>query len=170
MSTALHLAESLAPQYADTTFRDAVGRFASGVVVVSALVDDEPVGLTCQSFSSLSLMPPLVLFCAGRSSASWQRIRTAESYTVNVLSESQQWVSNQMAQRRDDKFAGIDWHTGETGAPRIDGALVHIDCTPYEVVEGGDHDIVIGRVERTTVREQGRPLLYFRSSYDTLAW
>jgi 3-hydroxy-9,10-secoandrosta-1,3,5(10)-triene-9,17-dione monooxygenase reductase component len=170
MSTALRLAESAAPTYADVSFRDALGRFATGIVVVSALVDDEPVGFTCQSFSSLSLLPPLVLFCAGRSSASWQRIRGADSFTVNVLAESQQRVSAQMAQRSDDKFAGISWHTSETGGPRIDGALVHIDCTPHDVVAGGDHDIVLGRVERTTVRQQGRPLLYFRGSYDTLAW
>lgn len=170
MSQAVQPARTSTPRYADTNFRDAVGRFASGIVVVSARVDDEPIGLTCQSFCSLSLLPPLILFCAGRSSRSWRRIRTANTFTVNVLSESQQWVSHQMAQRRDDKFAEIAWHLGETAAPRIDGALVHIDCTPHDVVDGGDHDIVIGKVERTTVREQGRPLLYFRGNYDTLTW
>ncbi|MFS3129913.1 flavin reductase family protein [Nocardioides sp. Bht2] len=171
-AAALHLVdpEEPAATYVETDFRDAMGRFASGIVVVTAIVDNAPVGFTCQSFSSLSLMPALVLFCASRGSTSWQRMKGAEAFSINVLGESQQDVSAQFAQRNDDKFAGRRWQPGTNGAPHLAGALVHIDCRRYDVVAQGDHDIVVGQVEHTAVRTTGRPLLYFRGTYDTLAW
>ncbi|CAM3475449.1 flavin reductase family protein [Nocardioides dubius] len=162
--------EPPAARYAPADFRDAMGRFASGIVVVTATVDDDPVGFTCQSFSSLSLMPRLVLFCASRSSQSWQRIRRSPAFTINVLAESQRAVSQQFARRSDDKFAGLEWTSGTTGAPRLAGASVHVDCHLHEVIEQGDHDIVIGRVEETAVLTGSRPLLYFRGAYDALGW
>lgn len=151
-------------------FRDVMGQFASGITVITAQGEEGPVGFTCQSFSSLSLLPPLVVFCPSRTSRSWQAIRTAGSFTVNVLEESQQQLSNAFARSGGDKFAGLTWSAGATGAPRLAGALAHIDAEIDQVLDGGDHEIVVGRVLQTARRRTGRPLLYFRSAYQTLAW
>lgn len=156
--------------YATTDFRDAMGRFASGIVVVTAIADGEPVGFTCQSFSSLSLMPRLVLFCASGASTTWRRISRCSAFTINVLAEGQRDLSQRFAQRSDDKFAGVEWWPGDTGAPRLAGASVQVDCHLHDVIAQGDHDIVIGRVETVAALEASRPLLYFRGAYDSLGW
>lgn len=151
-------------------FRDVMAQFASGVTVITAQTEDGPAGFTCQSFSSLSLLPPLVLFCPARTSTSWQSMRSAGRFTINVLEESQQHVSNAFARSGTDKFAGLEWTEGVTGAPRLAGALAHIDAELETVVDGGDHEVVVGRVRETARRRTGRPLVYFRSAYQTLAW
>lgn len=163
-------AEHTDAQYVESDLRDVAARFASGITAITSMADGRPVGFTCQSFSSLSLLPPLVLFCPSRTSTSWQAIRRAGFFAVNVLDEAQQQVSTVLAQRRDDKFAGLAWAAGATGAPCLDGALAHLDCELERVVDGGDHEIAIGRVVRATHRATGRPLLYYRSTYQTLAW
>lgn len=154
----------------ETDLREVLSRFASGITVITGVADGAPIGLTCQSFSSLSLRPPMVLFCPARTSRSWKRIRPTRRFTVNVLEESQRRVSAVFAQRSDDKFAAVDWAPGPAGTPHLAGALAHIDAEVEHVVPGGDHQVVMGRVSGAALRATGRPLLYYRSGYETLAW
>lgn len=150
-------------------FRDVLGRFASGVTVVTTMSDDEPVGMTCQSFCSVSLSPPLVLFCPSKTARAWPRIQRAGKFCINLLADGQSDVSNQMASRGADKFAGIGWTpAGHTGSPVLDGTLGHIDCTVDRVYEAGDHYIVIGKVEDLVSSSPADPLLFFEGRYGGL--
>ncbi|MGH3412151.1 MAG: flavin reductase family protein [Marmoricola sp.] len=147
-------------------FRDVIGRFATGVTVVTAMSGDEPVGMTCQSFSSVSLSPPLVLFCPARTSKAWPRIQRAGRFCVNLLAQHQSAVSDRMATRGIDKFAGVSWRPSrETGSPVVGGSLGYVDCTVHAVYQAGDHYVVIGRVEDLGATEVARPLLFYRGSY-----
>ena len=143
-----------------------LGRFASGVTVITALHDDEPVGLAANSFTSVSLEPPLVLFCAGLTSSSWPRIKAAGHYCVNVLSSEQEAVSRQFA-GKGDKYEGIGWTRGPSGAPILNGVLAWIDCVIESVHDAGDHVLVVGRVLAMDATD-GRPLTYFRGGYGSL--
>ncbi|WP_257425551.1 flavin reductase family protein [Nocardioides carbamazepini] len=159
-------------QAAARRFRDVLGCFASGITVITTMSDGEPVGLTCQSFSSVSLDPPLVTFIPARSSRAWPLIQRAGRFCVNVLAADQEHVSGQMATKGVDKFAGIDWAPARsTGSPVIAGTLAHLDCTIHAVYEGGDHFIVVGRVEHLEVHADDapvvEPLLYFKGRYRT---
>ncbi|WP_250304925.1 flavin reductase family protein [Streptomyces sp. A 4/2] len=147
-------------------FREVLGRFASGLTVVAAVDSTgRPAGLVCQSFASLSLDPPLVLLCVGRTSSSWPRIEAAGRFTVNVLAGDQQAVCTALGRSGDDKFAGVDWTPSDHGGVRLDGALATIDCELYGTHEAGDHYVVTARVLDLDAREDGSPLLYFRSAY-----
>ncbi|MGE7388299.1 flavin reductase family protein [Streptomyces sp. NPDC004126] len=153
------------------TFREVLGAFASGIAVVAALDGDgRPAGLACQSFASLSLDPPLVLLCVGRSSTSWPRIRAAGRFGVSVLAEEQRAVCEALGRPGGDKFAGLEWEAGPYGAVRIPGALATLDCAPEAVHEAGDHHLVTARVLGLAARADGSPLLYFRSDYATGAF
>src|SRR3954471_21831530 len=128
-------------------FRDVLGRFASGVTVVTAVSGGAPVGLTCQSFSSVSLTPPLVLFIPAKTSRAWPLIQRSGKFCVNFLAADQAELSNAMASRGVDKFADVKWTPSpETGSPMLEGALAQVDCTIQAVHEAGDHYVVIGRV------------------------
>lgn len=146
-------------------FRQVLGHFCTGIVVVTASDENGPVGLTCQSFCSVSLDPPLVLFCPARSSTSWPRIKAVGHFCANILAEDQEDVSRVFATRGADKFAGVGWKTGTSGAPMLNGVLAHVDCTLEEAHDGGDHDIAIGRVVDLAMDHEGRPLLFFRGGY-----
>ena len=151
------------------TFKAVLGNFASGVVLVTAMLDGEPVGLTAQSFMSLSMDPPLVMFCPAKTSKSWPKIRRAKHFAANILSEGQQHLSSQFARSGGDKFAGVSWQPGPSGAPLVDGVLAHIDCTIDAVHNGGDHDIVVGRVLHLDAEPDRKPLVFFRSAFSNLA-
>lgn len=151
-------------------FRQVLSRFCTGVIVVTALHEVTPVGLTCQAFASLSVEPPLVMFGVATTSRSWPHIRASGRFAVNILREDQEHTSRAFAVSRDDKFAGVSWRPGAHGCPLLDGALAHIECRVEAVHRGGDHDIVVGHV--LDLREQpegGRPLVYFSSRYQTLS-
>jgi 3-hydroxy-9,10-secoandrosta-1,3,5(10)-triene-9,17-dione monooxygenase reductase component len=151
-------------------FRDILGRFASGVTVVTALSNEEPVGMTCQSFSSVSLEPPMVLFIPAKSSRSWPLIQRSGRFCVNFLGADQAELSNTMASRGTDKFADVKWTPApQTGSPLIEGALAQVDCTIHQVHEAGDHYIVIGRVVDLILGEDeaAEPLLFYRAQYRT---
>lgn len=148
-------------------FRDTLARFCSGVTVVTSVSDDQPVGMTCQSFSSVSLHPPLVMFIPAKTSRAWSAIHRAGHFTVNFLAHDQQDLSTLFATRGADKFAGVDWEPGTTGAPVLAGTLGHIDCTVHAVHEAGDHYLVVGRVQDLQVGEEADPLLFFRGAYKT---
>jgi 3-hydroxy-9,10-secoandrosta-1,3,5(10)-triene-9,17-dione monooxygenase reductase component len=158
--------------YAARRFRDVLGRFGSGVTVVTAVSNDEPVGLTCQSFSSVSLDPPLVLFVPAKTSRAWPLIQRSGRFCVNLLAADQADVSNTMASRGTDKFAEVKWTPApQTGSPMLDGAIAHIDCSIHAVHEAGDHFVVIGRVLDLVTDDDGdddvAPLLFYRGKYRT---
>jgi 3-hydroxy-9,10-secoandrosta-1,3,5(10)-triene-9,17-dione monooxygenase reductase component len=152
-------------------FRDVLGRFASGVTVVTSVSNDEPVGLTCQSFSSVSLDPPLVLFIPAKSSRSWPLIQRSGKFCVNFLGADQAQLSNTMASRGADKFADVKWTPSPgTGSPMLEGALAHVDCTIHTVHEAGDHYVVIGRVvdlHADDASGAAEPLLFYGGTYRT---
>lgn len=147
-------------------FRTVLGHFASGVVVVTGQTAAGPGGLTCQSFFSLSLDPPLVAFAPAASSTSWPGIEAAGSCTVNVLSEGQEALARGFARSGSDKFAGVGWAPGATGAPRLHDTLAWLDCRIETVLEGGDHRIAIARVVELGSR-RGEPLLFYRGGFGT---
>lgn len=150
-------------------FTRVLGSFASGVAIVTAFDDDDPVGLTAQSFMSLSIDPPLVMFCPQRTSTSWPRIERARHFAANILAEGQESLGTQFARSGTDKFAGVSWAAGPSGAPLLDGVLAHIDCRIEAVHEGGDHLIVVGRVLHLAADTRQKPLVFFRSSFESLA-
>lgn len=147
-------------------FRDVLGRFASGITVVTTMSNGEPVGLTCQSFSSVSLNPPLVLFVPARTSRAWPRIQRAGKFCVNFLAAGQTDLSNTMASRGADKFADVAWQPSPiTGSPVFEDTLGYVDCTIHTVHEAGDHFIVIGQVQELVVGGGEEPLLFFQGKY-----
>jgi flavin reductase (DIM6/NTAB) family NADH-FMN oxidoreductase RutF len=151
----------------DRSFRKALGCFASGVTVVTTLQPDsrQPVGVTVSAFSSLSLDPPLVLFCLGNKTSSLTAFQGFGHFAVNILAESQKDLSTRFASRAEDKWAGIDWSAGASGVPLLGGCLASLECSLVDTVDGGDHRIFIGRVENLRHEEGGAPLLYFRGGY-----
>ncbi|MDH6489308.1 flavin reductase family protein [Streptomyces sp. SAI-127] len=146
-------------------FRRVLGSFASGVTVVTApgAPGAEPAGFACQSFSSLSLDPPLVAFMVGRTSTTWPRIAQAGVFCVNVLSAEQGELCRAFAVRGADKFAGVAHDPAPaSGSPRLAGTLAWIDCTIHAVHTGGDHLIVVGRVDALGPGDgDGEPPLLF---------
>ena len=146
-------------------FRATLGHFCSGITIVTAVGDDGPAGLTCQSFASLSLEPPLILICPGQSSSSWPKVAATGAFCVNVLAENQEELCRGFAAKGGDKFAGIGWTPGPfTGSPVLNGALAWVECRIEATHAGGDHLIVVGRVLDLSASE-GRPLLFFRGGY-----
>jgi 3-hydroxy-9,10-secoandrosta-1,3,5(10)-triene-9,17-dione monooxygenase reductase component len=146
-----------------------LGRFASGVTVIAAQTAEGPVGMTCQSFSSVSLRPPLILFAPTKSSRAWARIRRAGHFSVNILAAGQEAVSNQFASRAADKYADISWTpSAHHGDPHLDGAVGYLDCAVHSVHEEGDHYLVVGRVLDLEEGTATEPLLFFRSNYREL--
>jgi flavin reductase (DIM6/NTAB) family NADH-FMN oxidoreductase RutF len=146
-------------------FRRVLGRFPTGVVVVTARAADGPTGMAVNSFTSVSLDPPLVSFCAARSSSTWPRIREVGAFSVNVLSEHHAEVSRRFARKGTDRFAGLDHRPGMTGAPVLDGVAAHLDCRLHAVLEAGDHVIVLGHVVHLDADEGVRPLVFHGGDY-----
>lgn len=151
------------------TLRDALGCFATGVTVVTAFdANGAPVGLTANSFTSVSLDPPLLLVCVARLAASAAVLETADRFAVNVLQIGQQLASNRFASRSEDRFAATDWQVGEMGVPVLDGSLSTFECARHALHDGGDHVILVGRVIKATFEPRRDPLLYFRGKYRRL--
>lgn len=163
------IADTAEAQAAARRFRDVLGRYCSGVTVVTSMAGGEPVGMTCQSFSSVSLDPPLVMFIPAKTSRAWPAIQRSGHFCVNFLAAHQLELSNVMASKGADKFAGVDWSPSKTGAPLIDGVIGYVDCTIHDVHEAGDHFVVIGRVQEMDLRgpDEAEPLLYFEGQYRT---
>ncbi|HYO36405.1 MAG TPA: flavin reductase family protein [Geodermatophilus sp.] len=145
--------------------RDVLGHFASGVTVVTADGGPGPLGFTCQSFSSLSLDPPLVAIAPARTSATWPRLRDLGRFCVNVLAEDQSDLSAAFARSGVDKFAGVPWRSSPYGSPVLEGVVAWIDCTLWAEYDGGDHTIVAARVLDLGADPARRPLLFHRGTY-----
>jgi flavin reductase (DIM6/NTAB) family NADH-FMN oxidoreductase RutF/pimeloyl-ACP methyl ester carboxylesterase len=151
------------------TLRDAMGCFATGITIVTGTdASGAPVGLTANSFTSVSLDPPLLLVCIANSAGSGAVLREATHFGVNVLQIGQQPASNRFAGRGEDRFAATPWSPGETGVPLLDGALGSFECRRYAVHDGGDHFILVGEVVRAQFEPRRDPLLYFRGKYRRL--
>ncbi|MBN8843431.1 MAG: flavin reductase [Sphingomonadales bacterium] len=151
------------------TLRDAMGCFATGITIVTALDEQGvPAGLTANSFTSVSLDPPLLLVCVANTSGTAPVLRGARHFGVNVLQIGQQPASNRFAAKGEDRFANLPWASGETGVPLLDGSLVSFECERESLHEAGDHFILVGRVVRAQFEPHRDPLLYFRGKYRRL--
>jgi 3-hydroxy-9,10-secoandrosta-1,3,5(10)-triene-9,17-dione monooxygenase reductase component len=148
--------------------RRVMGMFASGVTIVTGTDDGKPVGFACQSFTSVSLDPPLVLFCPAHSSSSWPRIQRGGVFSVNVLAEDQLELCKAFAASGGNKFEGLTWHDTAWG-PSLDGVLATVHCEIDAVHPAGDHDVVIGRVKQLVTHREAAPLLFFRGQFG-LSW
>jgi flavin reductase (DIM6/NTAB) family NADH-FMN oxidoreductase RutF len=155
-------------------FRVVVGRFPTGVTVVTAVLDDEPHAMTCSSFASVSLDPVLVLFCAEKVARFHDVVLAAGAWAVSVLGQGQQAASQHFAVRGrplEDQFRDVPHLTGTlTGAPLLAGAVAALECRTVSTTEAGDHTVVVGEVLGLAVPDPGaEPLLYYESRYRTLA-
>lgn len=145
--------------------RDALGAFVTGVTIVTTVdAGGRPLGLTANSFTSVSLDPPLVLFCLAKRSASHDAFRASPSFAIHVLSADQLPLAQTFASRVEDRFAGVDWRPGPTGAPIILESHAWIDCSVEQVVDAGDHVMFLGRVTEFGLEDR-RPLGYYRGNY-----
>lgn len=149
------------------SLRTALGSFTTGVAVVTAATDDGPLGMTANSFASVSLDPPLVLWSPAKSSRRHAPFVSAEHYAIHVLSADQHDVGEHFVRHAND-FSGLNWSENEEGVPVIAGALARFECARWTVHDGGDHSIVIGRVLRAAHRE-GEPLCFSRGSFGRFA-
>ncbi len=148
-------------------FKEVLGHYASGLVVVSAITAEGPAGFTCQSFGSLSLEPPLVSFAASSTGNSWRLVRRSTKVGISVLASDQEALARRFATTGVDKFDGVDWEPGPEGSPLLAGALAHIEGHLASISSHGDHDIAV--VEVTFVAAgDGRPLIYFRRGFAEL--
>jgi flavin reductase (DIM6/NTAB) family NADH-FMN oxidoreductase RutF len=151
-----------------SVFRSLLGRFASGVTIVTALGSDgNPQGMTVSAFCSLSLQPPLVLMCIDKTAAIHEMLISAKVFTVNVLAAHQEELARRFATTDPDKYAGVGYTAGREGVPILDEVLAVAECVRTQSYFGGDHTIVIGEVCSAHVSE-GKPLLYYRGGYAQL--
>ncbi len=148
-------------------FRSILGRFVTGVVAVTAAGEEggAPAGLVVNSFASVSLSPPLVLFCVAHTSTSWPRVRSAGRFCVNILGEDQREISTRLAGSGPDKFEGVPWTAAPCGAPVIDGGIGWIECSVEAEHPAGDHDVIVARVHRLDSGKDGCPLVFHRGLY-----
>uniref|UniRef100_UPI003BAC36EF flavin reductase family protein n=1 Tax=Stappia sp. TaxID=1870903 RepID=UPI003BAC36EF len=143
-------------------FRAALGRFVTGVTIVTTLdASGRPVGLTANSFNSVSLDPPMVLWSLARRSANLPLFEGASHYAINILAADQHALSDRFARSVEDRFAGVDWTPGVCGMPVLAGVTAVFECVNDTRVDGGDHVVFLGRVE--AFEEQDRVPLVFHS-------
>lgn len=151
-------------------FRSTLSQFATGVVIATGCLAGEPAGFAVQSFSSLSLDPPLVALFPAKTSTSWPKLRESGSFCINILSSQQKDVCDLFALSGVDKYAELSWHPGVTGSPVLDNVLAYVDCDLEVEHEAGDHTIAVGRVREISVMDKTRsPLLFFRGGYGFFA-
>ncbi|MFD7020924.1 flavin reductase family protein [Streptomyces sp. NPDC059161] len=151
------------------SFRLAVGSFCTGLTVISAMGSGGPVGFTCQAFTSLSLDPPRILVCPGRTSTTWPVIRGAGRFCVNILAADQSDLSRRFADSGGNKYAGVEWSCPSGESPRLDGACSWLECAIEAEFDAGDHFVVAARVLALDTVEDREPLLYHRGRYASLA-
>ena len=161
----------MTPVQTDTrNLRNALGRFATGVAVVTALdPDGQPIGLTINSFAAVSLQPALALWCLNNHSAHLAAFRQAGHHAVNILAADQIDLSNRFATWPTDRFAGLDWQPGLGGAPLLHGCCAQFELARHSEHAGGDHTLFIGNIERFNEYPERAPLLFFAGQYNALA-
>ncbi len=149
-------------------FKEVLGRYATGVVVITALSPEGPVGFTSQTFGSLSLEPMLISFAATTRSTSWPKIRDVGVIGVNILRDDQESVARVFATSGIDKFANVTWSPGANGAPLLEGTIASLEGRVEVVATYGDHDVVVVAVDEARAHG-GEPLLYYRGGFNVLA-
>jgi len=155
-----------APTIDAAHFRQVLGHFATGVTIVTAMDGDEPVGVAANSFTSVSLDPPLVAFCAAHESTTWPRIQAGGVFCVNILEEDQEDICRLFATRGADRFRSIGWRRApQTGSPVLSDVLAWLDCRIEAEHQAGDHVIAVARVLELESSHRGRPLLFYRGGY-----
>ena len=151
-------------------YRDALGCYPTGVTVVTAVGPRrEVIGITANSFSSVSLDPPLVLFSLNRRAHSLPAFLSTQHFAVNVLSAEQEALSNQFAKALGEKWQGVEYITWDSGCPILKGALASFECKIRHTYDGGDHVILVGEVLKIIAVPEGEPLLYLRGKYRRIA-
>ena len=150
------------------SFRDALGRFATGVAFVTAAPDGQPAGLIVNSLTSVSLEPPLVSFCPSRSSLTWSRMRRTGRFGVNVLGRQHEPFAIRATPAGADRFAGLDWKTGPHGTPLLTDALATLQCEIVAEHPAGDHWIVVGQVDELRISASKEPLVFFAGAFSAL--
>ena len=150
--------------------RRVMGHFATGVTVITSIRSSgEMHGLTANAFTSVSLVPPLLLVCIDKKAESYPCFDESKIFTVNVLASDQEALSRRFAVTGGDKFEGVSYKVGANGAPILDGALAFLECKVTQKIDGGDHTIYIGEIEQAeTKTAEGKPLLFFRGGYREL--
>ncbi len=149
-------------------FKDAVGRFATGVVVVTAQTPDGPAGFTCQTFGSLSLEPQLVTFAAAVDGRSWSQVRAHGVVGINILASDQVEAARRFATTGADRFGSGEWTTGPAGSPLLVGAIAHVEGPIVAVRAHGDHEVAIVQADFVAVYD-GEPLVFYRAGFSALA-
>ena len=161
MLTPVALDRALPPEFAPTEFRMALGMFATGVTIVTARsAQGKLIGLTANSFNSVSITPPLVLWSLARAAGSMAALSAGSHYAINILSADQQNLARQFSTRDADRFAGVAYTEGACGAPLLEGAVATFECFNRSRYEEGDHVIFVGEVERCAHRSGASPLLF----------
>lgn len=162
----------MASNFEISTFKQVMGRFATGVTVVTMQANGLIHGMTANAFCSVSLDPPLVLVCVGKHQHTHRLMSESRRYAVNMLRTDQEHISNYFARPRpegQEEFEGIATHSSPGGMPYIDGCLAYADCKVVDILPGGDHDIFIGEVEHLDIPAPENPLLYYKGKYRRLA-
>ncbi len=154
-----------------SSFKQVLAQFASGVTIVTTTHDGAPYGMTVAAFSSVSLEPPLVLVCIGKSATSCEPIKLAQKFAVHILAVEQEPLGTKFSSKNTmaERFDGLAYRTGATGVPVLEGSLAHVECEIAEALEAGDHWIYVGRVMAAEARSDGDALLHFRRAFRTLS-
>ena len=165
------LAERVLPAIEPSLFRQLLGCFPTGVAVITTRTSDgRPAGLTCNSFSSVSLEPPLVLFSLRNASKLLGTFEQAEGFAINILAEHQDALSGRFASSKiEDKFEGVDWRPGPLGMPLIDSCLTSFECSVFACHAAGDHTIFIGEVKHMSAGAGDQALVFYKGAYMMLA-
>lgn len=154
------------PQVDGAEFRRAMGRFPTGVTVMTGYTGDgTPVGVTVSAFTSLSLHPPMILFCLTVGTGSMEAFEPGKAFNVNILAVDQDKLSNQFAGPVEERFTGVAYEPGTLGAPVLPDTAATVECTVDQTFAGGDHYIIVGHVVHVTVADDKNPLVYCQSSY-----
>jgi 3-hydroxy-9,10-secoandrosta-1,3,5(10)-triene-9,17-dione monooxygenase reductase component len=154
------------PAITSDRLRHVLGHFATGVTIVTAFGDQGPVGMAVNSFTSVSLDPPLILLCPAHTSSTWPAIRAAGRFCVNVMGSEHADFTRRFCQKGVDRFADVGWSDGPTG-PALESAVARIECEIRDEHDAGDHTIVVADVLGVDVAEQADPLVFFRGAYGT---
>jgi flavin reductase (DIM6/NTAB) family NADH-FMN oxidoreductase RutF len=152
----------------NTRYKEVLGHYATGIVIITAVTPEGPAGFTCQTFGSLSVDASLVFFAASTSSSSWQRIRKVGVLGVNILADDQQPLARNFAATSQDKFAEVSWFAAPNGSPFLEGSHAFLEGTIQEVTNHGDHDIIVAELDFAST-EPGEALVYYRGRYRVLA-
>jgi 3-hydroxy-9,10-secoandrosta-1,3,5(10)-triene-9,17-dione monooxygenase reductase component len=157
-----------APAPCARSFRDALGRYPTGVAFITAAPDGEPAGLIVNSLTSVSLEPPLVSFCPARRSLTWSRMRRTGRFGVNVLGSQHERFAIRATPAGADRFADLDWELGRGGVPLLRDALASLECQIVAEHPAGDHWIVVGRVDDLRISPVDDPLVFFAGAFRTV--